>query len=76
MDLGAVLAELRRERDEIDAAIRNLERLEHDRPRGPGRPSIHSSNGQNASMNRVPKRLANGRLAKSETPLGTPRDQT
>ena len=76
MDLGAVLAELRRERDEIDGAIRNLERLEHDRLRGPGRPSIHPSNGQNASTNRAPKRPSNGRLGKSEISLRRPQDET
>jgi hypothetical protein len=38
MDLRDVLAQLRGERDALDAAISNLERLEHERPRGPGRP--------------------------------------
>jgi hypothetical protein len=38
MDLQNLLAQLRDERDALDAAISNLERLEHNRPRGPGRP--------------------------------------
>ena len=41
MDLESVLAQLREERDRLDAAISNLsnlEGLEHSRRRGPGRP--------------------------------------
>ena len=38
MDLKNVLAQLRGERDALEAAISNLERLEQDRRRGPGRP--------------------------------------
>jgi hypothetical protein len=38
MDLKNVLAQLREERDRLNAAISNLERLEYGRHRGPGRP--------------------------------------
>src|ERR1017187_8148235 len=38
MDLKNVLAQLRDEREALDAAISNLERLEHNRHHGPGRP--------------------------------------
>jgi hypothetical protein len=38
MDIERVLAQLREERQAIDAAIVSLERLEHGRHRGPGRP--------------------------------------
>ena len=38
VDLRDVLAQLRKERAELDDAISNLERLEHSRRRGPGRP--------------------------------------
>ena len=51
MDLRDVLAQLRGERDALDAAISNLERLEHERHRGPGRPPSlmmkSSTNGTN-----------------------------
>ena len=36
LDLRNVLAQLREERDALDAAISNLERLYRDRHRGPG----------------------------------------
>jgi hypothetical protein len=38
MNLEGVLAQLREERDALDAAISNLERLEHSQRRGPSRP--------------------------------------
>ena len=38
LNLESVLAQLREERDCLDAAISNLESLEHSRRRGPGRP--------------------------------------
>jgi hypothetical protein len=38
MNLKDVLAQLREERDRLDTAILNLERLEHGHHRGPGRP--------------------------------------
>ena len=38
MNLKDVLAQLREERDRIDSAISNLERLEYGQHRGPGRP--------------------------------------
>ena len=47
MDLGDILADLRREREAIDAAIRSLERLVDNRPRGPGRPASLPSNHSN-----------------------------
>jgi hypothetical protein len=51
MDLKDVLAQLRDERDALDAAISNLERLEHNRLRSPGRPpslvTKSSTNGTN-----------------------------
>jgi hypothetical protein len=51
MDLKNVLAQLRDERDALDLAISNLERLEYDRHRSPGRPpslvATSSSNGTN-----------------------------
>jgi len=51
MDLKNVLAQLRDERDALDAAISNLQRLEHERHRAPGRPpslvTKSSSNGTN-----------------------------
>jgi len=37
MDLNKVLAQLRAERDDLDAAILSLERLQKEK-RGPGRP--------------------------------------
>jgi hypothetical protein len=52
MDLTSILAQLREERDAIDAVISNLERLEHGGHRGPGRPPdlvAKSSNGANHS---------------------------
>ena len=39
MDLKKVLAQLHSERDGLDAAITNLERLDHSRHPGPGRPT-------------------------------------
>jgi hypothetical protein len=60
MDLKNVLTQLRDERDALDAAISHLERLEHDRPRGPGRPpssvTKSSANGTNhgRSLNATP----------------------
>jgi hypothetical protein len=51
VDLKSVLAQLQRERDALDAAIANLERLENSRHRDPGRsPSLvakSSTNGTN-----------------------------
>ena len=38
MNLGDVLAQLREERDRLDAAISHLESLEHGRHPSPGRP--------------------------------------
>ena len=38
LNLESVLGQLREERDRLDAAISNLESLEHSRRRGPGRP--------------------------------------
>jgi hypothetical protein len=38
LNLESVLAQLREERDRLDAAISNLESLEHSGRRGPGRP--------------------------------------
>ena len=60
MDLGKLLDELRKERDAIDAAIRSLERLVHDRPRGPGRPHIFPSNGHSNGTNYAPQQSENG----------------
>jgi len=37
LNLESVLAQLREERDRLDAAISNLESLEHSQGRGPGR---------------------------------------
>jgi hypothetical protein len=50
MNLKDVLVQLREERDRLNAAIVNLERLEYGRHRGPGRPpgfmtKNHSNNG-------------------------------
>jgi hypothetical protein len=45
MDLKYVLAELRRERDAIDAAIVNLERLQRLGKPTPDRPAAVPSNG-------------------------------
>ena len=39
VDLKNVLAQLRAERDAVDTAISNLERLAYERHLGPGRPS-------------------------------------
>ena len=51
MDLKNVLAQLRAERDALDAAISNLERLDQDRHRAPGRSPVlvtkSSTNGTN-----------------------------
>jgi hypothetical protein len=38
LNLESALAQLREERDRLDAAISNLESLEHSRRRSPGRP--------------------------------------
>ena len=38
MDVGKILAELKAEREQIEAAIDSLERLARGRVRGPGRP--------------------------------------
>ena len=52
MDLNNVLAQLRDERDALDAAISNLERLEHDRHRSPGRqPGLVTKSSTNGTSN-------------------------
>jgi hypothetical protein len=38
MDLKKILAQLREERETLDVVISSLERVEHGRRRGPGRP--------------------------------------
>ena len=38
MDVGKILAELKAEREQVEAAILSLERLVRGRVRGPGRP--------------------------------------
>jgi hypothetical protein len=51
VDLKELLAELRKEREILNAAISSLERLEYGRHRGPGRPPTSvtkiSTNGTN-----------------------------
>jgi hypothetical protein len=53
MDIRKILALLREEREAIDAAILTLERLEHGRRHGPGRPpglmTKSATNGTNRS---------------------------
>jgi hypothetical protein len=46
MDVKTILAQLRQERDAIDAAITHLERLDGPVHRGPGRPAGVSSKAQ------------------------------
>jgi hypothetical protein len=59
VDLKSVLAQLHREREALDAAIANLERLENSRLRDPGRsPSLvpkSPTNGANHSYNAPPE---------------------
>jgi hypothetical protein len=51
MDLKNVLAQLHAERDALDAAISNLERLEHERHRAPGRSPGLMTNGSSNGTN-------------------------
>ncbi len=59
MDLKSVLAQLQQERDALDAAITNLQRLENSRHRDPGRsPSLvakSSTNGTNHTYSPPPE---------------------
>ena len=64
MDLKSVLAQLQRERDALDAAIANLERLENSRHRDPGR-----------SPNLVAKPSTNGTNHTYSPPLETSVDE-
>jgi len=63
MDFTEVLAELRRERDALDAAIRCRERLPQDRLRGRGRPFLLRVNGPCDSTNQIAHRLVNGKAS-------------
>jgi hypothetical protein len=51
MNLKDVLAQLREERDRIDSAISNLERLESRHHRGPGRPPSFVTKGNTNNTN-------------------------
>jgi len=51
MDLTKVLAQLRKERDDINATISNLERLEHGGRRSPGRPPSVAAKGSTNGAN-------------------------
>ena len=55
MDLKDVLAQLRGERDALDAAIANLERLEYGRHRSPGRPPGFLTKGATNGINHGPR---------------------
>jgi hypothetical protein len=58
VDLKRVLAELQRERDALDAAIVNLERLENSRHRDPGRsPSLVAKSSTNGTNHTYSPRL-------------------
>ena len=46
MDVKSILAQLRQERDAIDAAISQLERLDNAVHRGPGRPPGATTKGR------------------------------
>jgi len=54
MDISQFLVELRKERDAIDIAIKDLEVLAQNRPRGPGRPRIFRANGHRNGMHPPP----------------------
>jgi hypothetical protein len=60
VDVNGILAELRKERDAIDEAIRSLERLENERTRGPGRPRIFPSNGHGNGTKHAARQRWNG----------------
>jgi len=71
MDFSEVLAELRKERDAIDGAIRSLERLVRDRPRGPGHPPLVRVNGHSNGTNHAPPAAREWRsVAKGERSPG------
>ena len=59
MDLRDVLTQLRKERDAINAAIINLERLEQGWQRGPDRSPLLSSNGHNNGVSHASPRPVN-----------------
>jgi hypothetical protein len=69
MDLRAVLAELRQERDAIEAAIAQLERLEHSGRHGAARPLGLTTKGLAA------KSPLNGANGSFRPPLPAPREE-
>jgi len=60
MDVNAILAELRKERDALDEAIRSLEGLASAHTRGPGRPRSFPPNGHNNGTKHAPQQAGNG----------------
>jgi hypothetical protein len=61
MDLRDVLAQLRGERDALDSAIANLERLENERHRNPGRqPSLVTRSSNDGKSNGASNGTSNG----------------
>ena len=68
MNLESVLGQLREERDRLDTAISNLERLEHSPRRGPGRPPFRDEKPYEGDESRAP-----GPRSSSRRELASPR---